>query len=78
MRKLSGAPPMGLLLQAMAVDSLRWLQWARTKDGAKNRNRPESVAGKLFSDRAGTGEKTSGYNNGADFDKAWKEMTGNV
>lgn len=30
-------------LQAAAVDSLRWLQWAQTKDGEKNRNRPKPI-----------------------------------
>jgi hypothetical protein len=31
------------LLLGRAVDTLLWLQWAKTKDGSKNRNRPVSV-----------------------------------
>ena len=30
-------------LLAEAVDTLHWLQWAKTKDGAKNTNRPRPV-----------------------------------
>lgn len=32
------------LLLAAAVDSLRWLQWVKTKDGQKNRGRPDPIA----------------------------------
>ncbi|MFC4124938.1 DUF5361 domain-containing protein [Nocardia rhizosphaerae] len=31
------------MLLADAVDSLRWLMWAKTKDGQRNRNRPKPV-----------------------------------
>lgn len=31
------------LLLAAIVDLLRWLQWSKTKDGRKNRNRPEPL-----------------------------------
>lgn len=30
-------------LLAGVVDALAWLQWAKTKDGAKNRNRPKPI-----------------------------------
>lgn len=30
-------------LLAMIADALRWLQWAKTKDGQKNRNRPDPI-----------------------------------
>lgn len=30
-------------LIATGVDALRWLVWAKTKDGAKNRNRPKPI-----------------------------------
>jgi hypothetical protein len=30
-------------LLATIADVLRWLQWAKTKDGQKNRNRPEPI-----------------------------------
>lgn len=31
-------------LLAMIADALRWLQWARTEDGSKNRNAPEPIS----------------------------------
>jgi Family of unknown function (DUF5361) len=31
------------MLLASAVDALHWLQWVKTKDGAKNRNRPKPI-----------------------------------
>lgn len=36
-----------ILLLAHAVDALRILVWQPTKDGHKNRNKPESIAEKL-------------------------------
>lgn len=81
MRKLSGKPPLSLFLQARTVDELRVLQWML--GGAKKSDAPESVAAKMFA--ASKTKKTEsrkprskGYDSGADFDKAWKELTGNV
>lgn len=34
-------------LLVLIYDKLAWLQWAQTKDGHKNRNRPESLYEKL-------------------------------
>ncbi|MDF1902755.1 DUF5361 domain-containing protein [Mycolicibacterium smegmatis] len=31
------------MLTASVADSLHWLQWAKTKDGAKGRNRPKPI-----------------------------------
>lgn len=31
------------MLLAAIADALRWLQWARTKDGQKNHNPPEPI-----------------------------------
>ena len=31
------------MLLADMVDGIHWLQWAQTKDGRKNRNRPEKI-----------------------------------
>ena len=80
MRKLSGAPPLSLFLQARAVDELRVLQWMLC--GAKEDSVPESVAVKMFSEsetrKTGARKTARGYDSGADFDKAWKELTGNV
>lgn len=30
-------------LVAMIADAVRWLCWSKTKDGSRNRNRPESI-----------------------------------
>lgn len=42
-------------LMAAAVDRLATLVWMQTKDGAKNRNRPESILARLAG--AGTEER---------------------
>lgn len=31
------------MLLAAIADALAWLQWAKTKDGRKNRNRPDPI-----------------------------------
>lgn len=36
------------MLLALSVDILNILAWQKTKDGAKNRNRPESIYKKLM------------------------------
>lgn len=42
--KMSGMPCSNeMLMLAMAVDRLSMLLWAKTEDGQKNRNRPESI-----------------------------------
>ena len=54
-RKLSGRRVgEDTLLLASAADSLRWLVWAKTEDGRKNRNRPEPFLRGLV----GGGEET--------------------
>ena len=48
MRALSGRRvDTGTLLMAAAVDRLTYLVWMQTKDGAKGRNRPKSIAENL-------------------------------
>lgn len=37
-----------ILLAAMIYDKLAWLQWAKTKDGARGVNMPETVVSKLL------------------------------
>lgn len=80
MRKLSGKPSLSLFLQARTVDELRVLQWML--GGAKKSDAPESVAAKMFAAsgtrKPETRKAARGYDSGADFDKAWKELTGNV
>ena len=79
MRKLSGYPPIEVFLQARTIDELRVLQWLLC--GAKKRDIPESLAAKMLAaSEPGTPRTrlTKGYDSGAEFDKAWKELTGNV
>lgn len=44
------------LLAAATVDRLSMLVWARTKDGERNRNKPESILDKLTDDKQGEDE----------------------
>ena len=73
MRTLSGMElPINTLLLATAVDRLSYLVWMNTKDGFKNRNRPDSILRILLHHKA---EKTAGFENAEDFRTAWKRMT---
>lgn len=40
--------PIETILLASAVDRLSMIFWSKTKDGEKNRNRPESITMKLL------------------------------
>lgn len=54
--KITGTKaPEDILLLAMAVDRLTLLLWAKTKDGQRGRNKPESITEKLLG--ADTGKK---------------------
>lgn len=75
MRKLSGSPPLELVFQARTVDELHVLQWMLS--GAKKHNAPESIAVKMFNAPKTQKPASKGYDSGADFKKAWKELTGN-
>lgn len=47
--KINGAKvPNDILLLAHAVDRLSLLVWQNTKDGQRNRNRPESIAERIL------------------------------
>lgn len=47
--KISGVKaPNDTILLAQILDTVRWLQWTKTKDGQKNRNRPDSVAEQMI------------------------------
>lgn len=76
MRKLTGRAPPELTLQAMAVDSLRWLQWAQTRDARRGRNRPESIALLLNTEPEQNTRRADAFDSGADFRKAWEEAAG--
>ncbi len=38
-------------LLAICANALRWLVWSKTKDGSKNRNRPEPIGPDMGSDK---------------------------
>lgn len=63
-----------LLLQAASLDKLALLWWAETKDGQKNRNRPESVVESLTKENKQTEEPPIVFESADEFNKAREEM----
>ena len=63
-----------LLLQAASLDKLALLWWAETKDGQKNRNRPESVVESLTKENKQTEEPPIVFESAEEFNKAREEM----
>jgi hypothetical protein len=63
-----------LLLQAASLDKLALLWWAETKDGQKNRNRPESVVESLTRENKQTEEPPIVFESAEDFNKTREEM----
>ena len=63
-----------LLLQAASLDKLALLWWAETKDGQKNRNRPESVVESLTKENKQTEEPPIVFESAEDFNKTREEM----
>lgn len=57
------------LLAAMIYDKLAWLQWAKTKDGARGVNIPETVVSKLLGDSE---SKIRGFTSIEEFEKQGK------
>ena len=71
--KLSGSRiTLTQTLLARITDELSFQSWAQTKDGQKNRNRPESVLKALTTEPKG--EETVSFMTADDFDKAWREI----
>lgn len=62
----------GTMLEAAAVDALNLLVWMKTKDGAKNRNRPASIVETLTATQ--TESEVVGFDNSAAFDRAYNEL----
>lgn len=59
----------------MIYDKLAWLQWAQTKDGAKNRNAPKPLARKLFEiDETDKEQEIQSYDSPEDFQAARKKI----
>jgi hypothetical protein len=63
-----------LLLQAASLDKLALLWWAETKDGQKNRNRPESVVESLTKENKQTEEPPIVFESAEEFNKTREEM----
>ena len=63
------------LLLAAAVDRLSVLAWMKTKDGAKGKNRPESIVQQLMK-KAEKDKKQdlATFRSGMDFEQAWEEI----
>ena len=70
-RKISGCNlSMDELLLTLIFDGVNHLIWQRTKDGAKNRNRPESLFKKLTQDEKSQKDELETFKTVEDF-KAW-------
>lgn len=63
---------MNTYLQAGILDRLSFLAWAKTKDGQKNQNRPESVVDALTNSEKP--KKSYGASTGEEYEKLRKEM----
>ena len=59
-------------LIARMVDELSFQSWAKTKDGQKGRNRPQSVLKALTSE---DDDKAEVFTTADDFNKAWEKIT---
>ncbi len=62
--------PIDYLFSAMIVDRLSLLWWAKTADGAKNKNRPAMLSEALFGSRKDKDE-TLVFDSPEEFQKAW-------
>lgn len=58
-------------LLARTVDELAFLSWAKTKDGQKNRNRPQSVLKTLTEKKK---DDFTVYRSADDFRAVWDEI----
>lgn len=72
--KMSGMKqPLETILTASIADRLALLLWSKTKDGAKGRNRPESIAMKLMENS--NGDKTmESFNSPEEFEDRRREL----
>lgn len=63
------------LLLAMAVDNLRFLSWAKTEAAQDGKGRPKSIARVLLG-QVEEKPQNAAYGSGAEFDAAWKRLSG--
>lgn len=63
------------ILLAAVVDQLSMLVWFQSEDGAKGRNRPQSVLSAIL-DSGKKKDEIVAFDSGEEFDKAWKKLVG--
>jgi hypothetical protein len=72
MQKIAGVKaPIDTLLRCIIADELKALVWQNTKDGAKGRNKPNSILTALLVTGEENQETGEGFNTAAEFD-AWR------
>ena len=71
MKLFGGKITLTQTLIARMVDELSFQSWAQTKDGQKNRNRPESVLKALTEEKQ---DEMVSFITVEDFKRAWKEI----
>lgn len=64
------------MLLAAAVDMLSLLVWKQTEDGRKGENCPRSILSVLLGEPQESGGEIQAFEEGADFKRAWKQITG--
>lgn len=64
------------ILLARICDELAFISWSKTKDGQRNRNRPESVLNNLLNANKKTEKEINSYASGDDFKDAWDSIIG--
>lgn len=70
MRLADSRATLDRILMAQMVDRLNFLSWSKTKDGQKNRNRPESVTDRIVGkDPEQRFEKPRAFNSSDEFER---------
>lgn len=80
-RKMSGrTQSMDTLLLAVIADRIGTLMWMLSEDGAKKRNRPESIYAVLSGEnkKKEAGDDLQRFASGEDFMKRWAAVTENA
>lgn len=73
LRLSGGKVPRSEMLLAAAVDRLSLLVWFLSEEGTE---RPKSILDILLGEEKKDNSDTVGFETGADFEAAWKQMTG--
>ena len=66
--------PLDTILLASATDKLAMLLWAKTKDGAKGRNKPEPILAKLLNAETRKNSDIETFDTPEDFEAAMKKF----